>query len=125
MVSGFDAFINFYADTVILEDIITGVRVEGKADLIDFFDWNNPNFSKTQDQVLVLEMLFVDGKQSVAKGYFTPFRWGEHYFEAMYFTTLLTFNESGKIVRQVDWFNYPSNLVDYQNRKNANLWINQ
>ena len=29
----------------------------------------------------------------------------------------------GKIVRQVDWINYPSSLFDYSNRQNSNLWI--
>ena len=58
-----------------------------------------------------------------SKGYFTPFKWGNAEFEAMYFTTLLNFNEQGKIIKQVDWINYPSTLVDYDNRKNANEWI--
>jgi hypothetical protein len=59
----------------------------------------------------------------VTTGHFTAFKWGELEIEAMQFTSILTFNSSGKIIKQVDWINYPSYLVDYNNRKNSNKWI--
>ncbi len=41
----------------------------------------------------------------------------------MHFTTLLTVNEAGQIIRQVDWINYPASLVNYNERNNSNEWI--
>ena len=35
----------------------------------------------------------------------------------------LSFTEQGQIMHQVDWINYPGNLLNYNNRKNANDWL--
>ncbi len=59
----------------------------------------------------------------MVKGYFKGFSWNGNEFNPMHFITLLTFSESGKITYQVDWINYPSELLNYQNRKDSNSWI--
>ena len=121
----FEKFIEFYNEDIVLEDIITGERIEGKENLKSFFDWNNPDFELLEKTSLVVSDIIIDRKKAVIKGYFTKFSWGGYEFDAMHFTTLLTFNESGKIIHQVDWINYPSSLVDYSKRKNSNTWIDQ
>ncbi|MEX0361811.1 MAG: nuclear transport factor 2 family protein, partial [Allomuricauda sp.] len=119
----FERFLDFYDDTVVLEDIINGDRIEGKQALRSFFDWSNPDFELLEESSLVVNEITVDDNRVVVSGYFTPFKWGDTEFEAMHFTTLLTLNESGKIIKQVDWINYPSNLVNYNTRKNSNTWL--
>ncbi|WP_411031209.1 nuclear transport factor 2 family protein [Spongiimicrobium sp. 3-5] len=119
----FQKFLSFYHDDVILEDIVNGDKIEGKRALTAFFDWQNPNFHKSDAVTLVIDHQVFDETTVVTKGYFTPFKWGEHSFEAMHFTTILIFNTSGKIIKQIDWINYPSGLVDYSKRKNSNDWI--
>lgn len=123
--SNFQQFLNFYADTIVLKDMINGDHIEGKTALEAFFDWENPHFRKLDSVTLVVQEQIMEGKRVVTQGYFTPFQWDEYQFEAMHFTTILTFNDNGKIVEQVDWINYPTNLVDYENRKNSNEWINK
>ena len=120
-----DQFLSYYAEDAVLEDIINGDRIEGKEALRVFFDWSNPGFKALAKNTLVVEDIITSQNQAVVKGYFTPFGWGEETFEAMYFTTILTFNDADKISKQVDWINYPASLVDYTNRKNANDWIQQ
>ncbi|MGH1366338.1 MAG: hypothetical protein ACRBF0_22450 [Calditrichia bacterium] len=93
---------------------------ETKAALAEFFNWDNPGFKKIEVQALIITEQIIDGKKVTTKGYFTPFKWGEARFETMHFTTLLTFNEQGKIIKQVDWINYPTTLLDYNKRKNSN-----
>ncbi len=119
----FDKFMSFYADEVILEDVVNADRIEGKRALTAFFDWNNPDFEKGSTDALVIYEQIIDGNKAVTRGYFTEFFWGGTEFEAMHFVTILTFNESGKIIKHIDWINYPSNLVDYNNRRNSNHWI--
>ena len=118
-----ERFLDFYDDTAVLEDIINGDRIEGKQALRDFFDWSNPDFKLLQENSLVIKEPIVNNHKAVVSGHFTPFKWGDTEFEAMHFTTLLTLNESGKIIKQVDWINYPSNLVNYDTRKNSNAWL--
>ena len=119
----FEKFLNFYAEDMVLEDVILGEKISGKAAFAEFFDWSNPNFSKTDSSTLIIESQIIDERQVLTKGYFTPFKWGDTVVEAMHFATILTFDEMGKIKKQVDWINYPNNLIDYNNRKNANQWI--
>ncbi|MCG8330728.1 MAG: hypothetical protein MI974_23730 [Chitinophagales bacterium] len=119
----FEDFLDFYADSILLEDIVNGDKIVGKQSLRNFFDWSNPDFELLEENSLyVLEQL-VNKNKAVVKGYFTAFKWGDATFEAMHFTTIFTFNESGKIVKQVDWINYPATLVNYNERKNSNEWI--
>jgi hypothetical protein len=119
----FNKFLSFYDEKVILEDIVNGDRVIGRKELTNFFDWNNPNFKSLDSNSLIIESIIIDNKTSVIKGYFSRFQWGNSEFESMHFTTILTFNESKKIVKQVDWINYPPTLVNYNERKNSNEWI--
>lgn len=119
----FEKFLSFYDDKIILEDIINGDRIIGKQALSDFFDWGNPNFKSMNPNYLIIEEKMIHNNISVVKGYFSRFQWGESEFEAMHFTSILTFNKSKKIIKQVDWINYPSTLVNYEERKNSNEWI--
>ncbi|MFK7775036.1 MAG: hypothetical protein AB8F94_23045 [Saprospiraceae bacterium] len=119
----FERFIDFYAEEIELEDIINGDKIKGKENLKKFFNWNNPNLSRNDSLALIIEDQIIDKNKVVTKGYFTSFKWNETQVEAMHFTSILYFNESKKIIRQVDWINYPSSLVDYKNRNNSNNWI--
>lgn len=119
----FERFVAFYDEDIILEDVVNGDRITGKPALIDFLDWNNPNFQKLDSETLVIYEQVVEANIVVTRGYFTEFQWGGTKFEAMHFVTILTFDSSGKILRQEDWINYPSSLIDYGNRKNSNDWI--
>ncbi|MEZ4972811.1 MAG: nuclear transport factor 2 family protein [Cyclobacteriaceae bacterium] len=119
----FEKFMEFYDDKVVLEDMINGDRIEGKEDLRSFFNWTNPDLQPIGEDFMIIRETIVDGSKAAVKGYFAPFRYGESEFEAMQFTTILTFNDAGKIVRHVDWINYPNTLVDYNKRKNSNEWL--
>ena len=92
----FQKFLNFYDEEVILEDIISGDKIVRKKSLSNFFDWENPSFIKIDTATLVISDQIIQDTKVVTKGYFTKFKWNETTFEAMHFTTILIFNESGK-----------------------------
>ena len=119
----FDAFLEFYDENIILEDVISGDRKKGKKAFAEFFDWNHPSFRPLDSIALIIEKQIIDGREVVTQGYFTPFKWDSIQVGHMHFTTILTFNLKGKIIRQVDWINYPANLIDYQKRDDSNSWI--
>lgn len=118
-----DKFIGFYDNDILFEDIINGDRIEGKSDLRNFLNWGNPNFKIIESNSLRITEKIIKGNKAVVKGYFTKFQWGENEFESMHFTTILTFDDSDKIIKQVDWINYPADLVNYEEKKNSNEWI--
>lgn len=121
----FNKFLSFYSDSILLEDMVGGYRMEGKNAFAEFFDWPNPNFQKLEEETLMITDKIIDNQQAVLKGYFTPFSWNDQKVEAMQFTTVLTFDEANKIEHQVDWINYPNNLIDYAKRVNSNEWIKE
>ncbi len=118
--SDFEAFLDFYEEDLVLEDMVMGEKIFGKQSFAEFFAWENPEFKKLDSLTLVLEEQYVVGNTVISQGYFNPFQWGDAQFEAMQFTTILSFNAQGKIIKQVDWINYPNNLLDYSQRKNSN-----
>lgn len=119
----FEKFLSFYDENIVLEDIINADRIIGKKALKEFFAWNNLSFKKVDTSIFVIYEQTIEENRVITSGHFTEFLWGEQKFEAMHFVTILTFNQSGKIIKQVDWINYPSNLIDYTKRKNSNEWI--
>ncbi len=118
-----DAFMTFYDDNIKYQDIVTGEQVIGKTQLKQFFDWKNPHFTALDSTVLLVEKILVDKDQVVVSGHFTKFEWAGQPYGPMHFTSIFTFNNSGKIIKQSDWINYPSTLLDYETRKNSNAWL--
>lgn len=121
----FEKFLAFYDSSMVLKDMINGNKIKGTKNLRPFFDWTNPNFELQDSVALIITDQILSKYEVVTSGYFTPFTWHTRYVEAMQFTTILRFNTEGKIVQQVDWINYPSYLVNYETRKNSNIWINK
>lgn len=119
-----EKFLAFYDDNIVFEDIINGDQIKGKIELRQFLDWHNPHFENLEDNHFKITEKIITEDKAVIKGHFTRFKWGQTTFEAMHFTSILTFNKSGKIIQQVDWINYPASLINYNERKNANDWIN-
>jgi hypothetical protein len=117
----FVKFLDFYAAEIELQDIINGDKIQGKEKLKDFFNWNHPELIRNDSLTLIIKDQIFRDKKVITTGYFTPFKWGELEVEAMHFTTILYFNKSHKIIKQIDWINYPSSLI--ANRKNSNNWI--
>lgn len=108
----FDTFIDFYANDAVLTDVIQHITIEGKPALIQFFDWNNPAFKKQAKVALIIHEQIISAKnnQIVTSGEFTPFLWQGKPYPAMQFTTILTLNTQGKIIKQTDWIDYPASL---------------
>ena len=119
----FEKFLSFYDEDMILEDFIFGERIEGKENFKAFFDWPNPKFQKLEADALVVEDIIVEDSKAVVTGYFTSFKWGEYESKPMRFTTILEFNEAGKIIKHKDWINYHNTLIDYEKRKDSNDWL--
>lgn len=119
----FEKFMSFYDENVILEDIISGERIIGKDSLMNFFNWNHSGFEKIESNSLVILDQIIKGDKVITRGYFTEFKWQNSKIEAMNFITVLIFNDSNKIVKQIDWINYPTSILDYSQRKNSNDWI--
>lgn len=121
----FDGFLDLYAEDMILEDMVAGWKIEGKDQFREFFNWPDTRFEKFEPNTFEILSTVVEGNQAVIHGYFTPFRWDSTSVEAMQFTTILDFDEHGKIVKHIDWINYPNYLIDYSKRVNSNEWINK
>ncbi len=121
--SDFQGFLDLYSVNMVLEDMVTGYRLEGRDAFAEFFNWPDKRFEKLSEKTFIIQNKVVEDNKAVISGYFTPFKWKGETVEPMQFTTWLHYNEEGKIIKHVDWINYPNSLIDYTGRGNSNLWI--
>ena len=119
----FQDFLDLYAEDVVLEDMVTGYRLEGRDAFAEFFNWPDKRFEKLSEKTFIIQNKVVEDNKAVISGYFTAFKWDGQSVEPMQFTTWLYYNEAGKIIKHIDWINYPNSLIDYAKRGNSNLWI--
>ena len=99
------------------------MKIVGKDQIRTFFDWPHPYFTKLSDENFVITDQYFTGNTVITNGYFNPFKWQDIEVEAMQFSSQLVFNKDGKIIKHIDWINYPAYLIDYQTRLNSNDWI--
>lgn len=110
--SDFAAFIDFFAEDAIVEDIVNGDLIEGREAISQFFNWSNPRLERLEDRALVVRSLVVDGDEAVARGHFTPFLYDGGSLGPWRFAIWLEFDPAGKIRRRTDFIHYPQELLD-------------
>ena len=109
-------FLERYDENVEFIDVILRMKLEGVEEFAAFYNWPDTGFQKHPDfpSTLVLEELTLNDSTAVGRGYFNPFYYrGILYddMDHMRFTMSLTFNEAGKIVRHVDFIEYPPEIL--------------
>jgi hypothetical protein len=109
-------FLDQYAAELEFEDPLANMRLVSREEFRAFYYWPDPAFSKHPEypQTLVLDELLVQGRLTIGRGYFTPFKYQGFTYgdsEPMRFAIWLTWNREGKIVKQVDWIDYPAELI--------------
>lgn len=55
----FGKFLDYYADSVVIEDMINGDRIVGKKAVSVFFDWSNPAFQLNGTKALVVTEMII------------------------------------------------------------------
>ena len=93
------------------------IKLFNKEDFKNFYNWPGGDFRKYPEDEphLVLRTLVVNDSVAVGSGYFNPFyfngelqqwKWGSE------FTIWLYFDEQMKIKRQVDFIEYPDEILE-------------
>ena len=118
--SDIEELLTLYSHEVILEDIRTATRVVGLEELETFFDWQNPDYIGAGEHTMKVDSMVVEASSAVVTGHFLPFSWKGISIEAMHFVILLTFDADWKILKEVDWINYPTSLVGASSPGNSN-----
>lgn len=105
-------FLDRYAMDLNFYDPLLKVQLTHRDEFEAFYNWPDTAFHKHPDfpQTMVIEDLIVQDSVAIGAGYFTPFYYqgilyGEN--EKINFTMWLHFNADGKIVKQIDWIQYP------------------
>ncbi|KZN66159.1 hypothetical protein N473_11360 [Pseudoalteromonas luteoviolacea CPMOR-1] len=105
----FQRFLSFYADDVVLEDMLYGYKVTSKQQLAEFFNWQSQDVLVLNSQhTLSIEqkIVSIEERTAVLRGIFNPFLYHGKQLGPWRFTTVLHFNEQGLIRYQQDWINY-------------------
>lgn len=106
-----EALLSFYDEKVVFQDLNQDLRFEGIEAFQGFYNWPDSSFSKlSPDQHhLEVEELMVLDTVAIARGHFNPFLWKGQRVEGIEdFTIWLYFNDKMKIVKQLDYIEYPA-----------------
>ncbi|KZN51871.1 nuclear transport factor 2 family protein [Pseudoalteromonas luteoviolacea] len=121
--SDFQYFLSLYAESVVLEDMMYGHKVQNKRQLASFFNWDKePIRVLDSKKTISIEqtIISVEEQTVVLRGQFNPFVYGGESLGPWRFTTVLRFNQQGLINYQQDWINYfPRSFVT--NASNLNM----
>ncbi len=109
-------FLDRYDADMTFEDPILGYKFDNREGFKAFYNWPDTSFAKHPDypKTLVMEELITTNQRAFGSGYFTPFYYQGNLYgdkEKMSFTIILTFNDEGEIIRQVDWIDYPPEIM--------------
>lgn len=112
-----EKMLSFYRYDMQFEDVTLQIKVFNKEDFKDFYNWSDPSFQKlSPDQKhLVLDDLVVTGNIAAGRGHFNPFFWHGQLQEWKWgseFTIWLYFDEQLKIKRQIDFIEYPDDILE-------------
>ncbi|MCB0621607.1 MAG: hypothetical protein KDC43_28135 [Saprospiraceae bacterium] len=110
-----DKLLSFYRSDLEFEDVMLLLELDGLEDFKEFYNWPDTGFHKLvkEEPHLILEDLLVNDSTAVGYGFFKPFYWyGTLYGEDQpYFSIVLTFDDSLRIKRQVDFIEYPVDIL--------------
>ena len=108
----FNAFMEYYADEVVFEDVLFDTQLNGKDKLADFFDWHRGEFKRQgTNSILELKELVINGNIAIAQGVFYQFMYNDKLMGPWKFMMRLEFNDKGKIISHQDWINYTPKTI--------------
>lgn len=117
-----EKLLSFYQEDFVFEDVIVQKHTKDIEAFKAYYDWPNPNFKKLfpEQKHLEIEYIITNDSMSVVQGHVNPFYWEGKLWKMEWggkFTIWLFFNQELKIIRQIDWFEYPGDvLVSVGNR---------
>jgi len=106
-------FMDFYASDAQLIDAVPQMITTGKENIKTLFDWSDPNYKKHPDFPKSLKINEILANDSVAaiSGEYNPYYYNDKLIKKMPFCTWLYFNKEGKIKKQVEWDQYPPDVL--------------
>ena len=105
--SDFNGFMDFYADDVVVQDIVYGNELAGKSEVKAFFDWNRGQFELLDGKdILKITRQTLEAQTVVTEGYFHRFRFNDQTLGPWRFVMIHELDDDSKIIKQVDWINY-------------------
>lgn len=112
-----EKLLSFYRYDMTFEDVMLQIKIFNKEDFQKFYNWPEGDFRSVSPDLphLVLDHLVVNDSIAVGRGHFNPFyyygelqewRWGSE------FTIWLFFDEQLKIQHQIDFIEYPDDVLE-------------
>ncbi len=112
-----DKILLFYADDAVSIDHNLNHTLEGKEEFRrvanDAFNGRSRIYKNLHFKIFGMEQ---NGYQLTVRGEMQHIEWKEGYPENWKFTAEIDFNEEGKIVKQVDYIDYPADVLKYRNK---------
>lgn len=121
---------SFYNDSVAYENVIQNtstINFETGYLLNNVLSWNDKSIAYEGGKALKVKEIISNDTVVVVNGEFNSYTYNGFQFLPMRFTTYLYLDKNYKIVKQVDWFNYPiGDLIElYQLQESKKFQVDQ
>lgn len=103
----FEAFMNYYAENAMLEDIVSGEQFNGIDEIKSFFDWHKGDFvMPNEGRLLSISKQLIQDNTVITQGEFHGFTYNGRELGPWAFVIVQEFDKQQRIVKQSDWINY-------------------
>ena len=126
----FNKIKSFYNDSIEYENVIQNtstLKFETSYLLNNVLSWNDKSIAYEGGKALKVNEIISKDSMVVVNGEFNSYTYNGFQFLPMRFTTYLYLDKNHKIVKQVDWFNYPiGDLIElYQLQESKKFQVDQ
>lgn len=121
---------SFYADSVQYENVIQNTTVlylETGYLLNNIYSWNDKSLVYENNKAVTVKEIISNDSVVVVNGEYNKYTYNGFQYSPMRFTTYLYFDKNYKIIKQVDWYNFPlGDLLElYQLEQSKSIKVDQ
>lgn len=121
---------SFYNDSVQYENVIqntTVLNLETGYLLNNIYSWNDKSIVYENNKAVTVNNIIANDSVVVVNGEYNKYTYKGFQYSPMRFTTYLYLDKNYKIIKQVDWYNYPlGDLLElYQLEQSKSIKVDQ
>lgn len=104
----------FYSESTTYIDAVPQINIEGKENIQNQYNWTDPSY-KIHPQfpkTVKINQMISNDSIVIVSGIYNPYYYNGKLINKMQFNSWLYFNKDGKIEKQVEWVQYPMDILE-------------
>lgn len=105
---------SFYSELPVYIDAVPQITVKGKENIQNQYNWSDPSYKihPQYPQTVKIDQIISNDSIVIVSGQYNPYYYNDKLINKMQFNSWLYFNKEGKIVKQIEWVQYPMDILE-------------